>query len=126
MKNQNTGDLSTGSVNRALHSMMKQEGMIFPETLEDIEVMDAKVDTAGTPTPDVNRFRRFLRGKEVIQSRKSAKVVAFQDANITEKLAMAARNGKPIPADIRKRMTEDREGTEKLRSKTTKDAADRT
>ncbi|MFA5263337.1 MAG: hypothetical protein WC378_05885 [Opitutaceae bacterium] len=62
MKNRNQKKaLTLADTKRALHEMMVRDGLRFPETVDDVDRLEASVDEARIPTPDVNQFLRFLR-----------------------------------------------------------------
>jgi DNA-binding XRE family transcriptional regulator len=48
-------------VRRALHEVMLEDGLVFPEKPDDVASFEARIDESKIPTPDVNEFRRFLR-----------------------------------------------------------------
>jgi hypothetical protein len=99
----------------ALHEMMVQDGIAFPETPEDIDRIEAEIDDSRLPTPDVNSFMKFLRGEPTEPPLQASKILPFQSAahaNDLNDLAMAARNGGPIDPETRKRMDEHRAASE--------------
>ena len=79
----------------------------FPKTDEDIAALEENLDLTAVPTPDVNGFLAKLRkqreSKVVPMPRQKEEVVAA-----AENLAVAARNGKGIPDEIRQKMDEQR------------------
>lgn len=96
---------------RALHEMMVQDGIAFPETPEDVDRIEAETDDSGLPTPDVNGFMKFLRGEPAEAPLPASKILPFQSAahaNDLADLAMAARNGGTIDAETRRRMDQHR------------------
>jgi hypothetical protein len=103
---------------RALHEMMVQDGLIYPETPEQIDQLEAKIDDSRLPTPDVNAFMKFLRGEAPAGSGKSPKILPFETAAYSDDSAMVARNGGAIDPAIRRRMDEHRAAAEKAKCKT--------
>lgn len=96
----------------ALYEMMQQNGLTFPITPADVERIEAGLDDSRLPTPDVNNFLQFLRGIPLSKPSVASKVLLSENAELLNGLALAARNGGGIDADIRKRMDEDRNAAE--------------
>ncbi len=107
--------LSGEEVEAALDATLRDQALLFPRTTNDVTNIEAEVDLEDVPTPDSNRFRQFLR------DRASKKIVRLEnkasslESEIAENLAMAARNGGEIPAEVRTRMDADRKRAEKSR-----------
>lgn len=103
---------------RALHDMMVQDGLTFPATPEQIDRLEAKIDDSRLPSPDVNAFRKFLRG-ESTGTAKASKILPFETAAYADDpVTMVARNGgKGLPPEIRQRMDEHRTAAEKAKCK---------
>lgn len=97
---------------RALHDMMRQDGLAFPATPDDVERIEAEIDDSRLPTPDVNGFREFLHGAPAMQPAATSKILPFVNAALADDLALAARNGGEIDPEIRKRMDEHRAAAE--------------
>lgn len=78
MKNQNQKkERPLADTKRALYEMMAQDGLRFPETVDDIDRIEANVDETRIPTPDVNKFLRFLRNEEPAAGPTGCPVVRF-------------------------------------------------
>jgi hypothetical protein len=99
----------------AVDAYLRRNGSLFPESLEDLDLISAKLDLSAAPTPDVNKFLRYLRGEKTHSAQAHEPVVSFYSDEYAEKLAYAARNGKAIDPEIRLRMEQDRIVAEKLR-----------
>ena len=97
---------------RALHEMMVQDGIAFPETPEDVDRIEAETDDSRLPTPDVNGFMKFLRGEPAEAPLQASKILPFPSAAYADDLAMAARNGGTIDPETRRRMDEHRAASE--------------
>lgn len=101
-----------------VHAALRAKGHLFPETEEDVARLEASADLNGIPTPDANKFRTLLRNQtttNVIPLSDSPLVTCHE---IKNDLAMAARNGGPIPQEIRDQMDADRADKEtKLKQK---------
>ena len=97
---------------RALHEMMVQDGIAFPETPEDVARIEAEIDDSRLPTPDVNGFMKFLHGEPAEAPLEASKILPFQSAAYIDDLAMAARNGGTIDPETRRRMDEHRAASE--------------
>ena len=108
MKSQPKNTATLADTKRALHEMMRKNGLAFPESPEDVDRLEAAVDDSRVPTPDVNAFMKFLRGESAAGSAQTSKVVPFEAAAVSNDLAMAARNGGTIDPAIRQRMNEHR------------------
>lgn len=110
--------VSLADTKRALHQVMQQDGLAFPETPEDIDRLEATLDESGVPTPDVNAFLKYLRGEASAPAPLASNILPFASVAHTEDLAMAARNGGTIDAATRQRMNEHRAAaTEKTKHK---------
>jgi len=107
-----TNKATLAATKRALRDMMKQDGLAFPETPEDIDRIEAAVDDSRLPTPDVNSFRQFLHGKKTDRPVEVSKILPFESAALAQDLALAARNGGEIDAEVRQRMDEHRAAAE--------------
>lgn len=108
MKSQPKKSAPLADTKRALHEMMRKNGLAFPESPEDVDRLEAAVDDSRVPTPDVNAFMKFLRGESSAGSSQTSKVIPFETAAVSNDLAMAARNGGTISPEIRQRMNEHR------------------
>lgn len=108
---------SLASTKRSLHDMMKQDGLAFPETPEDVDRLESEIDDSRLPTPDVNSFIQFLHGKQTEKSIAASKILPFESAAHAQDLAMAARNGGEIDPEIRKLMDEHRAAAEEKAKK---------
>jgi hypothetical protein len=117
MKSKQQKKVSLNDTKRALHKVMQQDGLIFPETPEDIGRMEAAIDDSHVPTPDVNAFLKFLRGEATSLNVHTSKMLPFEGDVHVEALAMAARNGGIIDPTIRQRMNEHRSAAEKNKPK---------
>ncbi len=78
MKNPNQKThVTAADAKRALHAMLAQDGLRFPETAEEIEQIEAAVDETRAPTPDVNKFLRFVRNPDAAACPPAAAIVPF-------------------------------------------------
>lgn len=110
--NKQNRPVSAEEVEAALNATLRDQGLLFPRTVEDISNIEAETDLADVPTPDSNAFRQFLRQRDdnkVISVPGQASALADE---IAENLAMAARNGGEIPDEIRRKMNADRKVAE--------------
>ena len=96
--------LTTEEVEAALHTALRDEGRLFPTADEEIAAQEGSLDLTAVPTPDVNGFLAKLRKLRESKVGPMPTQEAVQAA--TENLAMAARNGKGIPDEVRQRMDE--------------------
>jgi hypothetical protein len=118
MNNSNPKKKATlAATKRALHDMMTQDGVAFPETPEDIDRIEAEIDDSSLPTPDVNSFIQFLHGEKPEPAVEASIISPFESATHAQDLALAARNGGDIDAEIRKRMDEHRASAEEKAKK---------
>ena len=100
--------VSFADTKRALYQVMKQDGLAFPETPEEIDRLEAKIDDSHFPTPDVNAFLKYLRGESTAAAPQASKILPFASVAHADDLAMVARNGGTIDPAIRQRMNEHR------------------
>ncbi len=103
---------------RALHAMMVQDGLTFPTTPEQLDRLEAKIDDSRVPSPDVNAFKKFLRGESA--AAKAPKILPFDTAAYANDPVVTgvARNGSKGPSpEIRQRMDEHRAAAEKTKCK---------
>jgi hypothetical protein len=110
--NKQNRPVSAEEVDAALNATLRDQGLLFPRTVEDMINIEAEVDLADVPTPDSNAFRQFLRQRhddKVISMTSPASALGDEMA---ENLAMAARNGGEIPDEIRRKMDADRQAAE--------------
>lgn len=78
MKNPNhKTHVTAADAKRALHAMLAQDGLRFPDTAEDIEEIEAAVDETRASTPDVNKFLRFVRNPDAALCPPAAAIVPF-------------------------------------------------
>lgn len=87
-----------------------REGASLPKTVRELEIMKES-DQPEAEIPDFRRVLERIRGEHPAAN----KVVEFTpptDREVTDELAMAARNGSQIPEDIRRRMNADRKAAE--------------
>jgi uncharacterized protein with von Willebrand factor type A (vWA) domain len=118
MNSQPKKKASLADTKRALHEMMQRQGLVFPKSPDEIDRLESMIDDSQAPTPDVNAFKRFLRGETVQPAPQAAKILPFDTAAHREDHAMAARNGATIDPAIRQRMDEHRAAAEKSKRKT--------
>ena len=112
MRDQDSTNLES---EKALYRTLQDEGLLPPETLEDIEALEEEFGTYPPVTDDLaNLVKESIERGEPKRldghSSNSMDKVAF------EGMAAAARNGEPIPEEIRKRMDEDRNRCEQANS----------
>jgi branched-subunit amino acid aminotransferase/4-amino-4-deoxychorismate lyase len=94
----------------SFHNALKKFGYVFPETEEELEHLKATVSRKKNHIPD--------ELNDPFQILKNGRVTALnsfnvsEDHEIEENLAMAAREGKEIPEDIRRQMEQDRKDVE--------------
>ena len=108
MKPESNKKVTLADTKRALHKMMQKDGIVFPETAEDMDRLEATNDDSHAPTPDVNAFLRYVRGETSAATPQTPKIVAFENVAYADNLAVAARNGSKIAPEIRQRMDEHR------------------
>jgi hypothetical protein len=94
--------LTTEDVEAALHAALRDEGRLFPNTDEEIAALEESLDLTAVPTPDVNSFLAKLRKQR--ESKVAPKPTRDAVEAASQNLAMAARNGKIIPDEVRQRM----------------------
>jgi hypothetical protein len=119
MKPESNKKVTLADAKRALHKMMQNDGIVFPETPEAIDRLEATTDDSHAPTPDVNAFLRYVRSEAPAVEPQTHKVLPFEDAAYADNLAIAARNGSKIGSEIRQRMDAHRAAAvEKAKKKT--------
>lgn len=85
-------------------------GYVFPTTPTEIEQFKSSNDTESISPPDWNDPLKILeRGTQKFTGNISTNIT---DADI-QNLAMAARQGKSIPNDVRQKMIEDKKNAKK-------------
>src|SRR6185437_6535524 len=100
-------EVSDIEVEATLHAVLRDDGLLIPDHIDEISSLEKSLDLTGVPTPDSNKFRQLL--KQETSSKDSDKVTHLfgpcqtVPADIRENLAMAARNGGFITEDIRKK-----------------------
>lgn len=94
--------------NKKLADLFKSKGMIFPETESEVEEFEKIFPEEGLQTPDWEDPLQILRRGRIQISNINS--FSISDESI---LAMAAREGKDLSAEIRKKMDEDRKNAKK-------------
>jgi hypothetical protein len=110
--NKHNRPVSEEEVEAALNATLRDQGLLFPRTTEDIANIEAEVDLAEVPTPDSDAFRNILRQHAEHKTVSMTGQPSAFAVEIAENLAMAARNGGEIPEEIRKKMAADRQAAE--------------
>lgn len=107
----NRNDAGNDRFEENLDWSLKVHGFVFPES--DNEVEEFRQKTMGK----INPLPHELQDPRAVFKRKSTPAVRrfeIQRSNeFVENLAMAAREGKAIPADVLQRMEEDRQRSKK-------------
>jgi hypothetical protein len=103
-------ELSDAEFVAALHAALRDEVKLFPCSVEEVEALTAQMNMDGVPTPDTEKFRQLLRdtAQKVVELPRAHPITSQDVEADMENLAMAARNGKAISPEIRRRMNEDR------------------
>jgi hypothetical protein len=109
----NTVSQADAEVDTAIYAALREEGRLFPQTVEDVARLKTKLDTKGVPTPDTHAFRQFLR--ECVEGKivSMPQATEIPSAESLPELAMAARNGRKISDAIRQKMNAKRDEYEK-------------
>lgn len=108
--------LTTEEVEAALHAALRDEGRLFTASDEDIAELEESLDLTAIPTPDVNGFMAKLRAQ---RQDKIIRLPRPEEAQaVSDNLAEAARNGKSISDEMRRKMAELRDQYEDPNHKT--------
>ncbi|MBN1554993.1 MAG: hypothetical protein JXA11_09620 [Phycisphaerae bacterium] len=122
MRNNENKFTPTDAGDRALEEEVFQTlhalGWLAPECEKDVQRAEAEFTDATMDLPEILRD-----SATVFEDKKNetVDVIPFtlgSDAQVDEHLAQAARNGKPIPPEIEKRMRRDRQEAERKRNQT--------
>jgi hypothetical protein len=96
--------LTLAEVEAMLHAELRDAGLLFPTTEEDIAKLQASLDAQGIPIPDSTKFRALLEERErhrlALKSSANTGSSSWPDEN----LALAARHGAKISPASRKKM----------------------
>lgn len=103
----NTGD---ETFDEQLHRSLKVHGFIFPDTDDEVEEFRQTHMAFLKPLPAELENPMTVFNRE--QSKIRRKLGPAFDQEVIENLAQAAREGKDIPEEIRKRMESDRQQAE--------------
>lgn len=98
-----------------LYQTLKDEGMLPPSDVEDIEVLEEEFGKYPAPTFDIdNMVQSVLKGGSVTRGSDET-VEDYYDEAVYDSLAMAARNGGELSPEVRAKMDADRQAAEKQR-----------
>jgi hypothetical protein len=95
---------------KAFHKALKSYGYIFPETEAELQSFEESISKMKFQIPD-----KFNDPMEILKAGKIENVGqfnSFNDVQIEEHLAQAAREGSNIPDDVRAQMEKDRKDAE--------------
>lgn len=111
MKNTTMKDISPSELEVLLREAAVQEGACIPQTPRELKILEEKLTGKTFVLPKFSELLARLRGRtpelpNVINAK------ATFDHDVTADLAMAARNGGDIPADLRAKMDADRADAE--------------
>lgn len=95
---------------KAFFKALKKHGYIFPESEEELKVLEEKISMMHFEIPD--KLNDPLEILKVGRIEKVSKVDSFYDAELEENLAQAAREGSNIPDDVWEQMEKDRKKEE--------------
>lgn len=109
--------LSESDLDRLVREAAIREGACFAETEDELAIVEERIAGKQVDVPPFSSVLDLIHGAEV-PADKIIPIAPALDESVVEDLAMAARNGREIPDEIRKKMDTDRlreEGKEKRR-----------
>lgn len=95
---------------KAFHKALKSYGYLFPETEAELQSFEESISKMKFQIPD-----KFNDPIAILKAGKISNVSqfnSFNDEEIEEHLAQAAREGSDIPEDVRAQMEKDRKDAE--------------
>ena len=100
MRPKDSGGPTDAEIEVAIHEALRSEGCSLPKTPAEVTQLKAALNLSHVPTPNSHKFRALLR------KRVEGKIVPLPNATraVDENLALAARNGGKITAEIRNKM----------------------
>jgi hypothetical protein len=116
MKKNTTNDISPPELEALLRKAAVREGACVPETPSELEALEEKLAGKTFVLPRFAELLARLRGK-VAKPTNIITVKSHFDQDVIEDLAMAARNGGEIPAEVREKMDADRADAENRKGK---------
>lgn len=100
------------SNNKSLIDILKSIGLLFPTTSDEIIEFEKENNPADENPKDLeNPMNVILRGKQQLKNL-NLKINNISNSEI-QNLAMAARDGKIISDEVRKKMIEDKKNAKK-------------
>jgi phage terminase small subunit len=116
MKNTTNKDISPPELERLLREAALREGACVPETRQELEVLEERFAGKTVVLPKFSELLARLRGRTAAPTN-IIKAASHFDQEVIEDLAMAARNGGEVPAEIRGKMDVDRANAEARKEK---------
>ena len=116
MKEDTTNDISPPELEALLREAAEREGACIPETPSELEVLEERLAGKTFVFPKFAELLACLRGT-VAKPTNIITVIPHFDQDVIEDLAMAARNGGEIPAEVREKMDADRADAESRKGK---------
>jgi hypothetical protein len=111
MKKNTTKDISAPELERLLREAALQEGACVPQTPQELEMLEERIADKAFSLPKFSELLVRLREKTTPPAN-IIKIKSHFDQDVIEDLAIAARNGAEIPAEIRAKMDLDRANAE--------------
>src|SRR5258708_35219812 len=92
-------------IESTLHQVLREDGALFPVSEQDIDTLEAELNTAEVTPIDPERLIAQVHGEKENTEIKVVPLFEEKDRDVEEDLrAMAARNGGKITERIRKQM----------------------
>ena len=109
-KNPGSG-ISPESIELLLRDAAIREGVCPPETIEELRIVEERLAGQQYEAPPFSELLKRIR-RETPAPTNVIRLENHIDQKVVDDLAMAARNGKDIPKEIRDRMDADRSKAE--------------
>ncbi len=110
--------LTPDEVEHITYTTLRDSAKLFPKSIDDLEALESELEGAALPKPDTKKLLKMLRGELPRPELKLPRHGPEPVIEVTESLALAARNGaKKITDDIRAKMDADRAAAEAAKKK---------
>lgn len=108
--------LTADDVDHIASTALRDAAKLFPKSIDDLETLEAEIEDADLPKPNIPALLKMLRG-DLPEPKLTLKEYGAQSAiEVTESLALAARHGTDkITSDIRAKMDADRIAAERAK-----------
>lgn len=110
--------LTADEVEHIAYTALRDSAKLFPKSIDDLETLEAEIEGAELPKPNLPALLKMLRG-DLPEPRLTLRGYGAEAAiEVTESLAFAARHGTDkITSDIRAKMDADRAAAERVNEK---------